>query len=94
VAGIGGPDEPAPEDWPKPEQFHNAPNTFGIGLNPAPPELSLDTAVAIAGKFLQNAFDLLTKKFILLNTSTLMPGIGFVIEAAGGQPAYLAGFRN
>jgi hypothetical protein len=54
----------------------------------------LDTAVAIAGEFLLNAFDLLTKLFILLNTSTLILGTGLVIEAAGGQPAYLAGFRN
>jgi hypothetical protein len=94
VVGIGGPNEPAPEDWPQPKPFHNAPNTLGIGPNPAPLELALDTAVAIAGEFLLNALDLLTKLFILLNTPTLIPGTGLVIEAAGGESAYLAGFRN
>jgi hypothetical protein len=94
VVGIGGPDEPAPEDWAQTEYFHNAPNTFGIGGKPAPLELALDATVAIAGEFLLNAFDLLTKLLILVNTSSPMFGIGLVIEAAGGQPAYLAGFRN
>jgi hypothetical protein len=94
VAGIGGPDEPPPENWPQTEHFHDAPNTFGIGGNPVPLELALDPTVAIAGEFLLNVFDLLTKLFILVNTSPSMFGIGPVIEAASGQPAYLAGFRN
>jgi hypothetical protein len=57
-------------------------------------ELPIDTAIAIAGEFFMNPFDLLTKLFILVVPFLGVFRIGLVIVAAGGQLAYLAGFRN
>jgi hypothetical protein len=57
-------------------------------------KLPLDAAIAIAGEFFMNLFNLLTKPFILVVTFPGMVGIGLVVVAAGGQFAYLAGFRN
>jgi hypothetical protein len=41
-----------------------------------------------------NTLDLMTKLFIFVIALLAMFEVGFVVEAAGRQAAYLAGFRN
>ena len=53
-----------------------------------------DTTVAVAGEFPVNEFNLTAKLFIFVVAILLMLFVRLVIEAAGSQPAYLAGFRN
>jgi hypothetical protein len=94
VAGIGSVDKRAPRDWPEIVFLHDAPNALGIDRNARPLQRTFDAAVAIAGKLRMNLFNLMTKLFIFVFDRLLMLFVGLVVIAAGGQPAYLAGFRN
>ena len=94
VVGIGGADKRAPSDWPQIVLFHDAANAFGVGRHAATIQLNRDSAVAVAGKFVMNPFDLLTKLFIVVVTVPLIMLVGLVVVAAGSESAYLAGFRN
>jgi hypothetical protein len=65
-----------------------------LDVHSAALELPFDSAIAIARELFMNTFDLLTKLLILVVAFLGMFGIGLVIVAAGGELAYLAGFRN
>jgi hypothetical protein len=56
--------------------------------------MACDAAVAVAGEFPMNLFNLPAKLFILIITTLLVPFVRLVVEAAGGESAYFAGFRN
>jgi hypothetical protein len=63
-------------------------------VNPSAFELPHDAAIAITGKFLMNTFDLLPKLFVFVVAFPGVFGVGLVVVGAGGEIAYLAGFRN
>jgi hypothetical protein len=94
MMGVCGADKRAPGNGPQTEFLHDAPDTFFVDGDPAALQRACNTAVTVAGKFALNTFDLMTKLFILVADGLLMLFVWPVVEAAGGQSTYFAGFRN
>jgi hypothetical protein len=91
---IGRADEGAPGDWPQPELLHDATNALLVDSDATTLQLTRDTTIAIAWKFLVNTLDLLAQLLVLIITTLSMLLVGFVVKRAGGKAGYLAGFRN
>jgi hypothetical protein len=83
MAGIGRPHKRAPRDGPQPELFHHATYAFLIHFQATTFQRTRYPPIAVARKFLVNAFDLLTQLLVLIVT-TFSLLVGFVVERAGG----------
>jgi len=94
VTGIGGFGKPSPGNGPETKLLHDPPETLGIDPDSVSMQSPLDAAIAIGGKLAMNSLNLPAQLLILVLKSLGMLQIGLVVVAAGGEPAYLAGFRN
>jgi hypothetical protein len=56
--------------------------------------MARQASIAVAGELLVNAFNLLSQVLIVGLTPASALWVWLVVIAAGGEPSYLAGFRN
>jgi hypothetical protein len=76
------------------ELLHHTAKPRFADFPPATFQFRLHSSITIARKLLVNAFDLLAQFLVVAFAPASMLRIGFVVIGAGGNPCYLAGFRN
>jgi len=68
VTRIGRVHKRAPGDWPQPELLHDATNALLVDSDATTLQLTRDTTISIAWKFLMNALDLSSQLLVFIVT--------------------------